>query len=209
MTALYIISGIILFFALLAHINISFILSYNNRENHDAGLILKILFLKFDLLKEKTEKPAKVKKTPKKTKKTTGKVQSAPDEALGKPKTDIAGLIKLILVILKSTASRFKKKLKTRAVRLVISVGTEDAYKTSQVFAAVNNGAAFLLEFIDNNLNCRFKEVRITPDFTSHRTVADISVKLLLPLKSILAVAFGAAFKFVMYKLKSKEKPAV
>lgn len=171
MIAVYIIGGILLFFALLLLLRIGVLFCCYNKK---PQFVLSIggIKLRFDMddfkkqAEEQAEEQAEQKETKKKEK---------------KPKEKKAVLD--ILRIIKDGAARFYEKYKRYArldrYMLKINLGTDDPAKTAVLYGAVAAAAGTLHSFamsVRKKRGARVVETEVKPDFIAEST--DIAIEL-------------------------------
>mgnify|MGYP003290890477 CR=1 FL=1 len=177
MIFLWIFLGILIFFALLALLNVHLILEYQE----DVTLTLSVLFFKYALFpsKKKKETPS----GPKKQRKEKKKEVSSNGETKPKEKgvlEKLSTLRDLLGVLLKKTLGH----LQVRASRIRIRVATGDAASTAILFGAVNAGMVFLLETLDRFVKIKTysgDDIEVRPDYLAEKTTVD--VRLLFSLR--------------------------
>ncbi len=135
----------------------------------------------------------KIKKDTKKTA-TKPKKKASPEDKipLGDQITTIVTLIKLLF-------SRFFKHLRLDVSRIIVSVGAEDAAKCAITYGIVSQSVAYLLEFLDRNLNIHKKrrgEINVYCDFTAESISYDIFLSASLSVWQILDIGISLAYNY-------------
>jgi len=212
MIALYIIAGIIAFFALLLSINISFRVVFDSSAKEDMRLYAKIGFYKIHIMPAKPKKPKKPKRI-KKPKKQKAKPAKAVKEknAAEKPKEKLKFKIPEILGLVKDLGAvllkRFKKHLRCRIYNLNIILAAEDAEKTAMLYGAAIQSAYYLFEFLDHNFKVYRKpdKIKIIPDFLKDKIEFDVNIKFYIRLSHVLALGIASGIRFLKFWRKSKK----
>lgn len=134
--------------------------------------------------KEKTEKDPKEKEQP-------------------KEKVPIGEMIETIISLLKKFFSKFFKHLRLDVSRIVVTVGAEDAAKCAITYGIVSQSVAYLLEFLDCNLNIHKKrsgEIDVRCDFTAESISYDIFLSASLTVWQILDIGISLAYNYLKGK---------
>jgi len=214
MIALYIIAGIIVFFAVVLSLNVSLRAAFDSENKENMNIYAKIGFYKIYIMPGKPEKPEKIR--PEKVRKVRKK--KAKPAKVKKPKTEEAQKkekkklnIPAILNLAKDTAKMFWKKirkyLKIRIYKVNVSVSADDAYKTSMLYGNLMQSAYYAYELLRNNFRLSLKtgdSIKITPDFTKEKLSFAADIKISIRIAHILNIGFSAAIKFVKFWMKSK-----
>lgn len=214
MTAIIIVSSIVLVFALL----LSFSLTVYVRIKEEVSLSIGAFGYKhkFDFVDdddddeeededdgedEEAEKEKKKKKKRKKDKNVEGKTSSKVNEkTLGKT-------IKYILSIIKAVLKPTGKLLRhTRITKLSIymTVCGEDADETAIKYGQVSMGIYNLLGQLDNLIKVKIKSVDIVSDFVSDEPQYDIYFKVKLRLCHIIWALLCMITRFLVNTIKNK-----
>ncbi len=169
---------------------------------------LNILGIKFCLYPKK-EKKVKVKKfkkgypkekkekAPKETK-TSRKENKDTEEKipLGEKISTIISLIKLLL-------GRFFKHLRLDVSKITVVVGGSDAANAAISYGIISQAVAYLLAFLDNNLNISKKrggEIKVLCDFTSESITYDIFISASVTVWQILDILISLAYNYLKGK---------
>ncbi|MEG2813826.1 MAG: DUF2953 domain-containing protein [Oscillospiraceae bacterium] len=192
MIALYIILGIILFFAII--LNFSLVIYVVIKEE----IVLKIgaFGLRWEIdfdaqtnnQQEKEEKNKKSKKSNAKTKRKKPTEQSFFD------------VIKFALDMIKTffpPVFTMIKKIRLTNLRLNMTVVSESADKTAIKSGTMSALIYTFLGQIDNLIKLKIKRISINPDFNSKEAQYDISFKIKLRFSTILRAGFSMLFKFL------------
>ncbi len=207
MTALWIILGILAFFAVLFSIPVHIIVEADS--SLDAKVHARVLFIKYALfpMKKRKKKPKKAKKSGKKSApKPKKQAKTAPKP---KPKRDIIGLVKLILKLVVAVLRKFPKHFRVRILRYEISVGTNDAAKTAMVYGAVTGLSARLFELLRKGTRFRIGRkapVGVYANFIGEKTEAYICLDFSITIWGALHMVMAAGLAFVKAKMTAKPK---
>ena len=163
--------------------------------------------------KEAKKQQKKAKKAQKKQEKSpknanpAGKSAGAPKKKEKKSVSDILGLVSQILAAVKGLFGSFGKHLRIEAVRLHVTVASEDAAKTALLYGAVCQSAAYLLEILSSVTNFKAKDreqIRIDADFLSEKSTADVHLIFRLRVWHVFAMLFSALGGFLKKRISSK-----
>lgn len=215
MVGLYIIAGIILFFAVILFFNISLRVIYSP---NDINIYAKIGFYKIHIIPGKPKKPEKPekkkffklfkkkKRKPDKTKKEKKKDEKDVKEiAKKKKKLNISAIISLVKNIAVMMRKKLKKYLKIKIYGINAHVASADACKTAMLYGTVTQSAYYIYEFLDNNFKIAGKtkdNIKIIPDFTKESFSFDIDVKIYIRLAHILNISIAALIIFLKFRNK-------
>ncbi len=120
--------------------------------------------------------------------------KASPEEKI--PLTD---QITTIVTLIKLLFSRFFKHLRLDVSRIVVSVGAEDAAKCAITYGIVSQAVAYLLEYLDQNLNIHKKrsgEINVYCDFTAESISYDIFLSASLSVWQILDIGISLAYNY-------------
>lgn len=235
MLALYIIGGIVLFFAFILSLKATVTVAYRD----EVALSVRVLFLKIRILpaKEKKAGPhsmspkqaAKIKKKlrAKQQKKADAKQKKAEKKAAKKeiPKEDkkkmtlpdILDIISLVRKLLVKVVKTFFGHLRINVVRLNIRVATGDAATTAIAYGAITQAVNLLfpvLESVKNFSTPKTRDIDIVADFAGEGIEADVEFSFSLRVWHLFHVAFGALgtaikhFVKKMFRTQKKNPPA-
>ncbi|MBQ7293307.1 MAG: hypothetical protein IJW79_06170 [Clostridia bacterium] len=214
MVALCIIGAVLLLLILVTLLPISLSVKYRDEFSLTAkiGFIpikkipspkkkVKISDYSVKAIKKRRKKAAKAKaKAEKKKTPPTPQTKKAP-----KKKKNLFDTLNLIKELLGVIIPGVWGKLKIKASKISITVGSEDAAKTALLFSAVNNGVAGVLAYLDNASKIKGfnrSEISVRADFLAENISADIDVSFSLRIGQILKILFDAALKYVKSKIK-------
>lgn len=224
MTAIIIISAIILVFAIFLNIKIKAEISYIGGE-----LIFKVKYLCFTIFPFKEKKDKKAKKSKKASKlpqeavneKLADEIQNdvetsnetvqtateQPEQNDKKKKNkkeplsnkidklcDIIEKIKIIWNVSKKHLLNIFKHIYIEELMVDFSIADEDAYKTAINYGKINATVYNLINFIRTFFTVTIKTVDIVCDFDSNESVYDFSTKITVKPSTILSAAFGILF---------------
>lgn len=195
-TWLYILLGILLFFAFLLFLPVFCRITY--RE--ELKVCLEILFLRFPLY------PKKEKRLKAAHKKKKGKQKKKPKE---KKKTDKSasplGQIRMLLSIIKEHYPRLLTVLTMRLKRLRVTVAAEDAAKAAILYGEASLALSAFLELLEGF--CDFKQdkgaVSLTPDFLGEDSSFDAVLLLHTTLWRVLGLGLRLSFSFLKHRQRA------
>ena len=200
MVGLYIIAGAILFFWLLLSISAGVRVIYNTADAESLKICAQIGLYKYYIIPAKPEKIRK-KKIIRKPKKVIEKKlkEKQEDEPKYKSSEIIIFTRDLGVILLK----KIKKYLKIKIYKANINIGADDAYKTAQLYANINQAAYYLHEIIYNNFNLKVKNINISPDFLSEKVDFDIDIKISMKLGAGFNIAISGAMEFLRFRSRN------
>lgn len=204
-TALFIIGGIVLLFALIGAIRIEAVIQYAE----EFGLRLRVAGIpitlvpgkkkkvklkdysvkarkKYDEKQAKKQKAKAEKAAAKKKKKAEQKAKKAEEKkaqkASGKPKKkgmSIPDILTLVLNVLKILFGRFGKHIRIRIARLHVAIGSEDAAKTAILYGAVSQTVCYIAYLLDSTSTLRYparSDVDIRADYLSEKISCNLEI---------------------------------
>jgi hypothetical protein len=221
--ALYIIGGILLFFAFIAALRAEVLIAYSD----EFALTVRVLGIPIKILpkkkkkvkisayskknrakyeaaeKEKAIKKAKKKKE-KKIKKDAAKAKKKADKAAGKakPKKPLSETIDMILDLVGVAVGRFGKHLRIRIARLHIGVATGDAASTAILYGAIAPAVACIAELLDSTSTLRYparSDVDIHADYLSEKMQIDIEIGFSICVWQVFDILFRTGFRLVKH----------
>ncbi len=223
LTALYIIGGIVLFFAFIASLRAEVLIAYSDElvlTVRVLGIPIKILpkkkkkvklsayskknRAKYEAsLKEKAIKKAK-KKSEKKKKKDEAKAKKAADKAAGKekPKKPLGETINMIRDLVAVAVLRFAKHLRIRVARLHIGVATGDAASTAILYGTVAPAVACIAAYLDSTSTLRHpakSDIDIHADYLSEKMQIDIEIGFSLCVWQLFDILFKTGFRLIKH----------
>lgn len=238
MTGLIIFGAIVLFFVLIGMISATVTLSYNrefavslrvlffrfqlvpkksktpNPKKYTRKKYEKMLE-KQRIKEEKAEEKKKLKKEKKEAEKAekekakaAGNGEKKSDEGKKKSVADIVDLVSTILEAVKSLFKSFGKHLRVCAVKMNITVASDNAADTAVIYGVVCQSVAYIMEILYNITNFKVKNgdsVSVVPDFTASKSTADIKISFRLRVWHIFAMLFAAAGGFIRGKIKTNK----
>ena len=220
MTALIIIGGIILFFALLLSLSLKITVAYRD----ELSLVFKVLFIRIRILPKKDKRrgphsmskrrAAKIKqrlekKAAKKRAKKEAKKKEKAILAEGGAKkekrsvSEILDIISMVKEIVGTVIKKFFGHLKIDAARIKIKVATGDAASTAIAYGAVSQSVNLLLPVLEDVKNFKLpreSQFDISADFLSDKPEIDIKLTFSVRLWHIFDIAFAALGKFIKRK---------
>ncbi|MBE6679826.1 MAG: DUF2953 domain-containing protein [Ruminococcaceae bacterium] len=169
----------------------------------DILVRLNVLGIKIPLYpaKEKKIKTKKFKKGYPKEKESSKKKASPPkkEPAPSDEKIPLGDKISTILSLIKLLFSRFFKHLRLDISKIIVVVGSNDAATTAISYGIISQSVAYLLEFLDNNLNISQKrngEINVLCDFTAENTVYDVFISASLNIWQILDIGISLVYNY-------------
>ncbi len=218
MTWLYILLGIILFFAFLLSLKVKLRVKYKGGELvyvlSCLGITLKrsplpeikrpINYKKFTykkhkkrLLKERLERRSLQQQ------KYKNKKEKAPDKSVrankksSPSKTEVLGeALGFVWIFIK----HFAKRLHVKIVRLRLNVAKDDAASTAIAYGAAVQSVNYFIEFIGNVMNLDkidHADLEVSADYTGSHTHLDLYFIFHLRIYNIVGLVFGVVFDFV------------
>lgn len=153
--------------------------------------------------------------------KKKAKNAEASSEGAKKPKkkksvAEILDLVYMLLDALKSLGRSFGKRFEIEAVKLRITVGSEDAAQTAMLYGILVQAVAYGLELLSTLTNLRIRkkhrgDILVDADFTSEKIDADLHLIFKLRVWHVFAMLFsalGGIIKNRLATLTKKTKPA-
>ena len=209
--ALYIIGGILLFFAFIASLRAEVLIAYSD----EFALTVRVLGIPIKILpkknnakyeaaeKEKALKKAK-KKAEKKKKKDAAKAKKKADKAAGKvkPKKPLSETIDMIRDLVAVFVGRFAKHLRIRIARLHIGVATGDAASTAILYGAIAPSVACIAALLDSTSTLRHPartDVDIHADYLSEKMQIDIEIGFSICVWQLFDVLFRTGFRLTKH----------
>lgn len=229
MTALYIIAGIILFFAIILNIPIKAFLSYDGKN---FIISVKYAFIKIFPVKPKKEKPKRVKKKadtdkPPDDDKMAAESSVSEDDDIDdtsekffdpdadKKKEKKGGLsekldtLKSYIPLIEDCKTPLLKLLKTLKITgldLNIIAANEDALNAALLYGSLNAAVYNLLAVIMKAFIVKVKSVNIGCNFNDPHTVIKISFAAELTPARIIACAFVLLIAYIKFKNNDKNQ---
>ncbi len=215
MVALYIITGVVLFFALLLNIRAHIHVEYG------TGFIVwaKWAFVKIPILPKKEKKPKK-EKPPKKEKEKTEEEKPAEEEQK-KPKgpnplkniydnEQISGLVAIfqkLLELINQFGKRVVNSFVIDEMFIDIEITKDDAATTAEEYGKLCRKIFPLLGAVCANCNVKKYSVNVEPDYIAKPGMRfafsmEISLNPRKLINSVLAFVFGAVFKIGIRLIK-------
>lgn len=166
--------------------------------------------------KLKAQKEAKKAKSKAKKAEKAANKKKAKQAASGKDKkkkglADILDLIYMGLDALKSLGKSFGKRFEIEALRLRITVGSEDAAQTALLYGILVQAVAYGLEILSSLTNLRIRKqnrsnVLVDTDFTSEQIKADLHLIFKLRVWHIFAMLFSALGGVIKNRIAASKK---
>lgn len=177
--------------------------------NDDITVKLVILGIKFTLFPSKRKKinPKKFKNGYPQDKKEKRKSKPAKPQKKEKNKIEekipLGDKISTIISLVKLLFSRFFRHLRLDISKIIINVGGKDAASCAVTYGIISQSTAYLLEFLDNNLNISKKrkgEINVTCDFLSETIKYDIFISASITVWQILDIGIRLAYNYLKGK---------
>lgn len=208
MTALYIISGILLFLLILLLLPVRIRLEYDN----DLRLWVGYTFLNFQVIPSKPKKPKKQKKKNQKTepeeKKSEGEKKKKKNFILDyKDKHGLSGLldlIKQITDIVVKVIGRTAKHLKIPYLEINAFIGGEDSADAAMKYGYACSVIYPALSLLQNSSKLRRFKEDISANFYSEKTAVELKLKAKMRLLWILWIVLAALFRAVVLIVKTR-----
>lgn len=167
--------------------------------------------------KQKAQKEAKkAQSKAKKAEKAANKKKAKEESASEKPKkkkglADILDLVYMGIDALKSLGRSFGKHFEIEAVRLRITVGSEDAAQTALLYSILVQAVAYGLEVLSSLTNLRIRKqnrgnILVDADFTSEQINADLHLIFKLRVWHIFAMLFSALGGVIKNRIAASKK---
>jgi hypothetical protein len=204
-TALFIIGGIVAFFALLLSFSLIVYVSIKQEVDISVGAF----GYRYHINLDEDKKPKKEKKK-KKKKKEAEKKKETPKKPTKKANSkSFSETIEFVLSLLRSVIKPTVHLLKhTRITKLSLymTVCGEEADETAITFGGISTGIYNLLGHLDNLITLKVKSVDIIPDFVSDEAKYDISFKVKLRFCHIIGALISMIVKFLVNTIKNNMK---
>ena len=199
MVFLYVMAGIIAFFALVLSVNLSVRVIFDSSAKEDMKVFAKIGFYKIQIMpqKPKKEKPKKPQK-PAKPKKIKKIKERPPKE---QKKYEIGEIFELIKGIGMLLLKRFKKHFGVKIYKIDMILAADDAEKTAMLYGEAIQAAWYLHEFLDYNFKIRKNghSVKIIPDFSKNQSTYNIDIKFYMRSAHMAALGLASVIKFLKF----------
>lgn len=124
--------------------------------------------------------------------------ESSPSHGKQK-KASFKDTVTVVYNLVKLLVSRLGKYLRLDVSKIVITVGAEDAAQCAINYGVISQTTAYLLEFLDNNVEISKKhksEINVLCDFTAQSTVYDIHIGGSLTVWQILDIIISLAYNY-------------
>ncbi|MBQ9544866.1 MAG: hypothetical protein IJV00_07055 [Clostridia bacterium] len=203
MTALYVIGGVVCFFAvfLLSRVHLRFV--YEEKPK----LKLRFWFITLDL-KKLLDRPKKEKKKKAEKKKKPAPVQeNAPEEKKKRSFSETLDSIRFITRLLKKLLKDLFSRLRIRVSALRMSVGASEPHVTALLYGAAQPAVFQLCELASHFLDCRidYKKVGVYPYFPGAYFDAECDADVSLRIIDALILGLKALKVLITVKTKKGE----
>lgn len=170
--------------------------------------------------KQQAKKDAKkakkqAKKAAKSAEKRKNKEASSSESAKKKKGLgEILDLVYLLLDALKPFGRSFGKHFEVEAVKLRITVGSEDAAKTAMLYGILVQMVAYGLELLSARTNLRIKkknrgDILVDADFTSEQIAADLHLIFKLRVWHVFGMLFSALGGIIKNRIAALKKQSL
>ncbi len=207
MIALYIVLGIIFFFAILLTFSITIYIKITDEVSILVGAFGYKKSIDFEIKdtdeKEEQKKKKKASKLDDASKKVSDK--KANEKSLSQTLDFAITLIKSIF----PNSIRMLKHIRIECLKLYMTVASDDAAQTAIAYGVATTSIHTLLGVLDNTFKLKIKSVDIVPDFVSGEAKYDISFKVKLRFVHILFASIGIIFKIIVNTMKNKKNAKV
>lgn len=226
MIALYIISAVILVFAVLLLGWIRITVVYDDQLKLKAGYLFlsftlfpkkqkrinpkKFTYSKFRRMRLKEEK-AIIKEEKQKNKKKKGE-KNAPekqeDEKSSKTGMSASEAICFVKEVVFKIIGKFSKLLRIDISEFKIKVASPDPAQTAVEYGVVSQTVEYILLALSNLKHTRFTRnavVDVRPDFVSDKPEIAVKIRFRLRLAHLISLAFSALSGYISYKQNSKD----
>lgn len=222
MTALIVLSCILLFFIFLLSLKFKIIISYSE----EIALTVRVLGINIRILPAKkkkgphsmsAKKAEKIKKKLRKKKlkkneaarQKAAKKEEEKQNKTEKPKkslSEILYIIGLVRALAAKVIKVFFKHLRIDIARLKVNVATGDAASTAVAYGAVTGAINLLFPILEEVKNFSLpddSDIDVSADFLADGMTADIELGFALRVWHLFAVAFGALFTLIGHLIKN------
>lgn len=114
-------------------------------------------------------------------------------------KASFTDTVTVVYRLVKLLFSRLGKYLRLDLSKIIITVGAEDAAKCAINYGIISQATAYLLDFLDNNVEVSKKhksEINVLCDFTAESTTYDIHIGGSLTVWQILDIIISLAYNY-------------
>ena len=212
MVAIYILLAVVLLLLFILLLSVRITVEYNS----DVSLKVGALFYNYSVV------PSAGKK--KKSKKKKKDEVASGEEAKGKPDKkkstfsefteglEIADFIEILTKLLTRLAAVFKKHLRVRLNKYLITVGAESPDKAAILFGTVNTASMMLIEYLTVNTRLHPLEnspVAVRCDFEGKTVDVDVKVVIKIRVIHLITYLVGAFFDFMKIKESKNSKTSL
>lgn len=211
MVALYILLAVVLLLLFILLLSVRVTVEYNS----DVSLKVGALFYNYSVVPSAEKKKKAKKKT---------KTAVAADEAKGKSDKkkstfsefteglEIADFIEILTKLLTRLTAVFKKHLRVKLRKYLITVGAESPDKAAILFGTVNTASIMLIEYLTVNTRLHPLEnspVAVKCDFDSKNVDVDVKVVIKIRVVHLITYLVGAFFDFMKIKESKNNKTSL
>lgn len=190
----YILLGIALLIALILISKVKVYVCYDD----SVRVYARFLFLHFRLFPKKAK--IRTKKSKKKAPDSTQLTEAHQEKP--KEKNIVIKLWEMKSVLI-SVASNFLNKLHFKFITLRVVVACSDASKTALAYASVNQGIAYIIEFLRNISNVEVasrSDISVQSDFISQKSEFEGKIQLYIRVFPLIIVGIHSLTKYFKFK---------
>ena len=188
----YVLLGIALLIALLLITKVRVFICYDDSLRAYA----RLLFFKFNIFPEKVKRTKKEKKKKRQTDEAVVTVEPKKEKSIPKKLWEMKSLLSSII-------SKFLDKIHFRFLKLKIYIACDNAAKTALLYAAANQGVAYIIEILRNISNVDVSEnseIYVNSDFISRQSDFEGKIELYIRVLPLLTVSFHSLKEYEKYK---------
>ena len=225
MIGLYILCGVILFFALLLSLKANVRLEFKD----SLTLSISALFIKINIspakkkpinykeytyekhqkrlrkkyqayLKKQEKKRIKSEKNAQKKAERKAETKEQKEARKNAPKRSVADWIDIAVGVLAIFFNKFFRRLHIKVARLKVNVATGDAASTAIAYGAIVQSVAYLIEMLDRITNVdglKKAEIEVNPDYLSEKTTLDLCFVFSLRVWHLFDILFGIIIRAI------------
>lgn len=188
----YVLLGIALLIALLLITKVRVFICYDDSLRAYA----RLWFFKFNIFPEKVKRTKKEKKKKRQTAEAVVTVKPKKEKSIPKKLWEMKSLLSSII-------SKFLDKIHFRFLKLKINIACDNAAKTALLYAAANQGVAYIIEILRNISNVDVSEnseIYVNSDFISRQSDFEGKIELYIRVLPLLTVSFHSLKEYEKYK---------
>lgn len=199
-TFVYVLLGIALFIILLLLTKVRVFVCYDD----SLRIYAKFLFMKFKIVPAKEKKPKKRKKK----KPAPSAPPSSETAVISKKEKPLVKKLWEMKTALVEIFKNFLGKLHFKFLKLRINIACDNAAKTALVYAGVNQGVAYIIEFLRNISNvdvARNSDVLVNSDFISQKSEFEGKIELYIRVAPLFLVGVHALKEYIKYQSNKED----